>query len=110
MKKGKSRNKRKKTRSRILWIAIAVIGIAAVISAVCVAGMLATKENAWRTPEELLVEYMDYIPKQEYEEMYAMESFTALMFSGANPKLLFCSWVKSSTCSIGEIFKEDSIQ
>ena len=52
MKKGKSRNKRKKTRSRLLWIAIAVIGIAAVISAVCVAGRLATKENAWRTPEE----------------------------------------------------------
>ena len=72
MKKGKRRNKRKKTRSRLLWIAIAVIGIAAVISAVCVAGMLATKENAWRTPEELLVEYMDHIPKQEYEEMYAM--------------------------------------
>ena len=72
MKKGKIRNKRKKTRSRLLWIAIAVIGIAAVISAVCVAGMLATKENAWRTPEELLVEYMDHIPKQEYEEMYAM--------------------------------------
>ena len=68
MKKGKSRNKRKKTRSRLLWIAIAVIGIAAVISAVCVAGMLATKENAWKTPEELLVEYMDHIPKQEYEE------------------------------------------
>ena len=72
MKKGKSRNKRKKTRSRLLWIASAVIGIAAVISAVCVAGMLATKENAWKTPEELLVEYMDHIPKQEYEEMYAM--------------------------------------
>ena len=72
MKKRKSRNKRKKTRSRLLWIAIAVIGIAAVISAVCVAGMLATKENAWKTPEELLVEYMDHIPKQEYEEMYAM--------------------------------------
>ena len=48
MKKGKSRNKRKKTRSRLLWIAIAVIGIAAVISAAWVAGMLATKENAWR--------------------------------------------------------------
>lgn len=72
MKKGKSRNKRKKTRSRRLWIAIAVIGIASVISAVCVAGMLVTKKNAWRTPEELLVEYMDHIPKQEYEEMYAM--------------------------------------
>ena len=72
MKKGKSRNKRKKTRSRLLWIAIAVIGIAAVISAVCVAGMLATKENIWRTPEELLVEYMDHITKQEYEEMYGL--------------------------------------
>lgn len=72
MKKGKSRNKRKKTRSRLLWIAIAVIGIAAVISAVCVAGMLETKENAWRTPEELLVEYMYHIPQKEYEEMYAM--------------------------------------
>lgn len=72
MKNGKSRNKRKKTRSRLLWIVIAVIGVAAVISAVCVAGMLATKENAWRTPEELLVEYMDHIPKQEYEEIYAM--------------------------------------
>ena len=72
MKKGKSRNKRKKTRSRLLWIAIAVIGIAAVISAVCVAGMLEIKENAWRTPEELLVEYMYHIPKKEYEEMYAM--------------------------------------
>ena len=63
MKKGKSRNKRKKTRSRLLWIAIVIIGIAAVISAVCVAGMLTTKENDWRTPEELLVEYMDHIPK-----------------------------------------------
>ena len=72
MKKGKSRNKRKKTRSRLLWIASSAIGIAAVISAVCVAGMIATKKNAWRTPEELLVEYMDHIPKQEYEEMYAM--------------------------------------
>ena len=72
MKKGKSRNKRKKTRSRLLWIASAVIGIAAVISAVCVAGMLATKGNVWRTPEELLVEYMDHIPKQEYEKMYGM--------------------------------------
>ena len=72
MKKGKSRNKRKKTRSRLLWIAIAVIGMAAVISAVCVAGMLASKENVWKTPEELLVEYMEHIPKQEYEEMYAM--------------------------------------
>ena len=69
MKKGKSRNKRKKTR--LLWIAIAVIGMAAITVAVCVAGMF-KKEEVWKTPEELLVEYMNHIPAQEYEQMYAM--------------------------------------
>ena len=69
MKKGKSRHKRKK--SRLLWIAIAVIGMAAITAAVCVAGMF-KKEDVWKTPEELLVEYMNNIPTQEYEQMYAM--------------------------------------
>ena len=65
----KSRHKRKK--SRLLWIAIAVIGMAAITVAVCVAGMF-KKEDVWKTPEELLVEYMNHIPAQEYEQMYAM--------------------------------------
>ena len=69
MKKGKSRHKRKK--SRLLWIAIAVIGMAAITVAVCVAGVF-KKEDVWKTPEELLVEYMNHIPAQEYEQMYAM--------------------------------------
>ena len=69
MKKGKSKYKRKK--SRLLWIAIAVIGMAAITAAVCVAGMF-KKEDVWKTPEELLVEYMNHIPAQEYEQMYAM--------------------------------------
>ena len=69
MKKGKSRHKRKK--SRLLWIAIAVIGMAAITVAVCVAGMF-KKEEVWKTPEELLVEYMNHIPAQEYDQMYAM--------------------------------------
>ena len=69
MKKGKSRHKRKK--SRLLWIAIAVIGMAAITAAVCLAGMF-KKEDVWKTPEELLVEYMNHIPTQEYEQMYAM--------------------------------------
>ena len=69
MKKGKSRHKRKK--SRLLWIAIAVIGMAAITAVVCVAGMF-KKEDVWKTPEELLVEYMNHIPAQEYEQMYAM--------------------------------------
>ena len=64
MKKGKSRHKRKK--SRLLWIVIAVIGMAAITAAVCVAGMF-KKEDVWKTPEELLVEYMNHIPAQEYE-------------------------------------------
>ena len=69
MKRGKSRHKRKK--SRLLWIAIAVIGMAAITVAVCVAEMF-KKEDVWKTPEELLVEYMNHIPAQEYEQMYAM--------------------------------------
>ena len=69
MKKGKSRHKRKK--SRLLWIAIAVIGMAAITVVVCVAGMF-KKEDVWKTPEELLVEYMNHIPAQEYEQMYKM--------------------------------------
>lgn len=71
MGKGKNRNKRKKTGSRLLWIVFVVTGIAAA-AAVCFAGMLITRENTWKTPEELLAEYMDHIPKQEYEEMYTM--------------------------------------
>lgn len=69
MKKGKSRHKRKK--SRLLWIAIAVIGMAVITVAVCVAEMF-KKEDVWKTPEELLVEYMNHIPAQEYEQMYKM--------------------------------------
>ena len=72
MRKRKNRNKRRKTRNRLLCAVIVVIGIAVVISAAGVAGILATKRNARRTPEELLVEYMAHIPKQEYEEMYEM--------------------------------------
>ena len=69
MKKGKSRHKRKK--SRLLWIAIAVIGMAAITVAVCVAEMF-KKEDVLKTPEERLVEYMNHIPAQEYEQMYKM--------------------------------------
>lgn len=82
--KGKSRHKRKKTRSRLLWIAIAVIGMAAVTAAVCVAGMF-TKGNGWKTPEELLVEYINHIPKQEYEQMYA-GTYADEGISGTNTK------------------------
>lgn len=63
--KGKSRHKRKKTRSRLLWIASAVIGVTAVTAAVCVAGIY-TKGKDLKTPEEFLTQYMNHIPKQKY--------------------------------------------
>ena len=69
--KGKSRQKRKKKRSRILWIGIAAIEMTMATAAICVVGML-TKRNDWKLPEELLVEYMDHVPRKEYEQMYAM--------------------------------------
>jgi len=69
--KGKSRQKRKKKRSRFLWIGIAAIGMTMATAAICVVGML-TKRNDWKLPEELLVEYMDHVPRKEYEQMYAM--------------------------------------
>ena len=72
MKQGTNRNKRKKTRRRLLWIAISVIGMATTTAAVCVAGMLITKKKTCKSPEELLVDYMDHISKQEYEQMYEM--------------------------------------
>ena len=71
MKREKSRRRKKKTRGRLLWFAVTVTGMAVVTFAVCVAGRM-TKGNEWETPEELLVKYMDHIPKQEYEQMYAM--------------------------------------
>ena len=71
MKKRKQIHNRRKKRSRLLWFAYSVIGIVIMIATVCVVGMI-KKENAWKTPEELLIEYMDHISKQEYEEMYTM--------------------------------------
>lgn len=69
--KGKSRQRRKKKRSRLLWIGIAAIGMTMATAAICVVGMF-TKRNDWKLPEELLVEYMDHVPRKEYEQMYAM--------------------------------------
>lgn len=60
-------NRRRKKKKRIiLWMSVALIGTIA-----CAIGYF-KKSNDWKNPEELLVEYMKYIPEQEYEEMYAM--------------------------------------
>ena len=79
--KGKSRQKRKKKRSRLLWIGIAAIGMTMATAAICVVGML-TKRNDWKLPEELLVEYMGHVPRKEYEQMYAVGSIGTEYLSG----------------------------
>ena len=47
------------------------------IGAIVSIGILHRKQNTLVSPEELLVEYMNHIPKQEYEEMYAMLNIEA---------------------------------
>ncbi|MCI8482877.1 MAG: penicillin-binding transpeptidase domain-containing protein [Lachnospiraceae bacterium] len=78
--KRKSRNKRKKRRDRFLWMKrLAVLTIAG-IAALAVTAMFmgkhdqkeAGKTKEAREPQELLIQYMNYIPEQKYEEMYQM--------------------------------------
>ncbi len=69
--KGKSKQKRRKTKKRILWIAIIIMEIAIDITVISMAGML-NKKKEWKTPTELLVQYMNCIPVQEYKKMYDM--------------------------------------
>ena len=71
MKKKQNRHKSRKIKHRFLYIVITVTGIA-VLTTVAGVTVLLKKEKAWKTPEELLVEYMQHIPAQEYEQMYAM--------------------------------------
>lgn len=71
MKKKQNRHKSRKIKHRFLYIVITVTGIV-VLTTVAGVTVLLKKEKAWKTPEELLVEYMQHIPAQEYEQMYAM--------------------------------------
>lgn len=64
---------RRKGRMRHVYLRfiIAAIGTAVFVVVICIMGTLAIKSK-WKTPQELLLQYMDYIPNQEYEKMYAM--------------------------------------
>ena len=53
-----------------------MLGITFIGAIVCI-GILYRKQNTLVSPEELLVEYMNHIPKQKYEEMYAMLNIEA---------------------------------
>ncbi|MDO5392243.1 MAG: penicillin-binding transpeptidase domain-containing protein [Eubacteriales bacterium] len=65
MKKEQTGGKKQKNR-KVLWISLAAVGVLAI------AGGFLIREIRLEKPDELLVTYMNHIPKQEYEQMYAM--------------------------------------
>lgn len=83
----KRQNRRKKKRNKVLWIAASVTGLAVIGTAVFAAGFYgrengpgigrkaeerAEKQAGQSSPQEFVIEYMDHIPRQEYNKMYAM--------------------------------------
>lgn len=56
----------KRFRGRVLWIVVICM-----IAAICAAAVLGVKITR-ETPQQLLLQYMDYIPEQEYDKMYEM--------------------------------------
>ena len=72
----KLRARRKKKQRTTICLTVFVLGTMS-IGAIVSIGILHRKQNTLVSPEELLVEYMNHIPKQEYEEMYAMLNIEA---------------------------------
>ena len=69
--KGRNRRRRKKKQSKLRLITVVLTGMITIGTAIY--GICFLRKSVVRTsPEELLVQYMNYIPKQEYEQMYAM--------------------------------------
>lgn len=62
---------KRRKRSKFLFITVVVIGVVLMGTGVF-AMVFFHKDKAMVSPEKLLVEYMNHIPRQEYEEMYAM--------------------------------------
>ena len=69
--KEKHRTKRIQRYRKMLGIIVLILTIT-LIGVVVSATVLYKRKNACKTPDTTLVEYMMHIPKQEYEEMYAM--------------------------------------
>lgn len=69
--KEKHRTKRIQRYRKMLGIIVLILTIT-LIGVVVSATVLYKRKNSCKTPDTILVEYMMHIPKQEYEEMYAM--------------------------------------
>lgn len=69
MKRKNRQNQHKKRK--LLLLAAAFLGAAAIVAAALTIS-LSRRAAALPSPEELLITYMNYIPAQEYEQMYKM--------------------------------------
>lgn len=65
------KKKRRKRNRRYFWFIPLLVGVLVLSGLICLAGVVKRKSE-WKAPGELLLEYMNHIPKQEYEEMYEM--------------------------------------
>ncbi len=78
--RGNNRSRRKKKKSKFLWIFVALIGIVTIGAVVLAIGLYMSgddKSHGVKTPEELLTLYMSHIPEKKYEEMYTMLNLDA---------------------------------
>lgn len=67
--KRKYRRRRKQNR-KFWWISIGVIFVAAAVFSICILKKVTISDKT--SLQELLAEYMHYIPERNYERMYAM--------------------------------------
>lgn len=69
----KSRRRRRQNRRRSMFLIAVAMVLGFIATGLALYGVgFGHKEDGVKAPEELLVEYMAHIPRQEYEEMYAM--------------------------------------
>lgn len=79
----RKRNKnRKKKISRMVWIAVVILAVIAVGTAVGLhffagdkvggEGLFANNKSKWQEPDELLLTYMGLISQEKYQQMYGM--------------------------------------
>lgn len=74
--KRRNRSRRKKKSGKFLLLAAPVMGVVAVCAVIYAAGIF-RKDVLWTSPEELLTQYMSYIPERKYEQMYEMLNIEA---------------------------------
>ncbi len=63
---------RRKRRTKVNLLIMITILLLMVIGILAIWGMKQVRNVMRNTPEELIVEYMEHIEKQEYDEMYSM--------------------------------------